>query len=343
MFVLTRVLSQLHTYVPVRLDDFLLRTLTELIITMAPISTSDLNIAATNGPGAAKKAPDFQKTAGEDPGFLEPPKLAFSSPEEEREYIKGRLAGAYRIFGHFGLNEGLAGHITVRDPIEPDTFWVNPFGVDFNLIKKSDLLRVDHKGKILDHGKVKVLNKAAFLIHGAIHEARPDVMCAAHTHSVHGRAYCALGKPLDLLSLESCIYHNVSLHNPSPLLIPLTSAGQDHVVFEGKGIVLAEDEGCDIAQALGDKKAAMLRNHGLLTVGHTIEEAVAWFHVLDKCCHVNLLADAAANGRGAETVKISDEEAEYTRGVVGSHKAGDMMGRALFDLIDEVTGKKYLE
>jgi ribulose-5-phosphate 4-epimerase/fuculose-1-phosphate aldolase len=87
---------------------------------------------------------------------------------------------------------------------------VNPFGVDFNLINKSDLLRVDHKGNILDHGKVKVLNKAAFLIHGAIHEARPDVLCAAHTHSVYGRAYCALGKPLDTISLESCIFFDVS-------------------------------------------------------------------------------------------------------------------------------------
>lgn len=91
-----------------------------------------------------------------------------------------------------------------------EAFWVNPFGVDFNRINKSDLLRVDHKGNILDHGRVKVLNKAAFLIHGAIHAARPDVMCAAHTHSVYGRAFCTLGKPLDPISLESCIFYDVS-------------------------------------------------------------------------------------------------------------------------------------
>lgn len=98
----------------------------------------------------------------------------------------------------------------MRDPIEPDTFWVNPFGVDFNLINKSDLLRVDHQGNILNHGRFKVLNKAAFLIHGAIHEARPDVVCAAHTHSVYGRAFCALGKELDPIGLESCIFYKVS-------------------------------------------------------------------------------------------------------------------------------------
>lgn len=142
---------------------------------------------------------------------------------------------------------------------------MNPLGVDFNIINKSDLLRVDHNGNVLDHGpKSKLLNKAAFLIHGAIHAAKPDVICAAHTHSVHGRAYCSLGKPLEMISLESCLFF------------------EDQVLFEGKGVVLAEDEGCDIAEALGEKKAALLRNHGLLTVGQSIEEAVFWFYTLDK-------------------------------------------------------------
>lgn len=147
--------------------------------------------------------------ATEDQGFTSPPDINFSSAVEERDHVKGLLAAAFRIFAKFNLNEGAAGHITVRDPIEPDTFWVNPFGVDFNLINKSDLLRVNHKGEILDCGRFKVLNKAAFLIHGAIHAARPDVLCAAHTHSVYGRAFCALGVPLDMLSLESCMFYEV--------------------------------------------------------------------------------------------------------------------------------------
>ncbi|KAK3058795.1 hypothetical protein LTR09_000360 [Extremus antarcticus] len=273
----------------------------------------------------SNKSDKFTKTAGQDVGFLSPPELEFNNKYEEREYIKGRLAGAYRIFGHYGLNEGVAGHITVRDPIEPNTFWVNPFGVDFNLITKSDLLRVSHDGAILDHGRVKVLNKAAFLIHGAIHAARPDVLCAAHTHSVNGRAFCALGRELDPIGLESCIFYD------------------DHVVFTGKGVVLASDEGDDIAVALGEKKAALLRNHGLLTVGETIEEAVNWFYLLDRVCKVQLLADAAASGRGGETHKIDNEEAVYTRGVAGSHKAGWFGGKAMFDYIDEVTGKRYLQ
>lgn len=215
--------------------------------------------------GTHTKQPDFKSTANENIGYSTADKPAFKDKHEERDYIKGRLAGAYRLFGHFGLNESVAGHITARDPIDPETFWVNPFGIDFNLINKSDLMRVDHKGNVLDHGpRGNRLNKAAFLIHGAIHAARPDVICAAHTHSVYGRAFCALGKPLDLIGLETCIFY------------------EDHVVFEGKGIVLAEEEGMDIAEQLGDKKAALLKNHGLLTVGHSIEEAVNWFHMLDK-------------------------------------------------------------
>lgn len=118
---------------------------------------------------------------------------------------------------------------------------------------------------------------------------------------------------------------------------------QDHVVFDGKGIVLDEEEGCDIAKCLGDKKAALLQNHGLLTVGETIEEAVNWFYTLDKVCQVQLLADAAAQGRGGKTVKITDEEAEYNKGVAGTHKAGWFGGKMKFDLIDELTGKKYLQ
>ncbi|EME41488.1 hypothetical protein DOTSEDRAFT_73785 [Dothistroma septosporum NZE10] len=289
---------------------------------MAPISTFDIPAPDTIPKDGLKIK--FEQKEGQEIGFVDTPQLSFKNKHEEREYIRGRLAGAYRIFGHYGLNEGLAGHITVRDPVEPDTFWVNPLGVDFNLINKSDLLRVDHKGNILDHGRVKVLNRAAFLIHGAIHEARPDVLCAAHTHSVYGRAFCALGKPLETISLESCFFY------------------EDHVVFEGKGVVLDEDEGLDIARALGNKKAALLRNHGLLTVGQTIEEAINWFYMLDKCCHVQLLADAAAAGRGGETAKITHEEAEYTRGVAGHPKAGWMGGNAMFEVIDEKTGLSYL-
>lgn len=113
--------------------------------------------------------------------FPGPPK--FTDKYEEREYLKGRLAAAFRIFGKYGYDEGVAGHITLRDPVDPSTFWVNPFGIAFSLMKKSDLIQVDHSGKIIDGGNVRLLNTAAFMIHGAVHAARPDVMCAAYVFS----------------------------------------------------------------------------------------------------------------------------------------------------------------
>lgn len=198
-----------------------------------------------------------------------------------------------------------------QDPVKPDHFWVNPFGVAFSMIKASDLILVNAEGKVIDGGEVRLLNTAAYMIHHAVHTARPDVMCAAHSHSIYGRTFCALGRKLDTITQDSCAFHN------------------DHVVYDSfNGIVLAEVEGKNIAKALGDKKAALLQNHGLLTVGQTIEAAVFWFVSLEKCCHAQLMADAAAAGRGGETIKITEEEAVYTHKAVGSPIAGMLSPRS---------------
>jgi len=256
--------------------------------------------------------------------FPQPPK--FDNPYDEREYLKGRLAAGFRIFGKYGFDEGVAGHITVRDPVEKDTFWVNPFGVSFSLIKKSDLIRVNAAGKVIDGGPVRLLNTAAYMIHHAVHEARPDANAAAHSHTIYGRAFCTLGRTLDTITQDSCAFHN------------------DHVLYESlNGVVFAEEEGKNIAKALGNNKAALLANHGLLTVGETIEAAVFWFISMDKCCHAQLLADAAAGGRGHQTVKIDEEDAAYTYKAVGSPFAGWFSAKPLFDLIHKETNGDYLE
>jgi len=258
------------------------------------------------------------------PTFPGPPK--FDDPYKERAYLKGRLAAAFRIFGKYGFDEGVAGHITLRDPVDPTTFWVNPFGVSFSLIKASDLILVNEEGQIIDGGPVRLLNSAAYMIHSAIHQARPDVMAAAHSHSIYGRSFCSLGRMLDTITQDSCAFHD------------------DHVLYESfNGIVLAEEEGKNIAKALGNKKAALLQNHGLLTCGGTVEEAVFWFVSLEKCCHTQLLADAAAAGRGGSTVKIGDQEARFTYNTIGTPRAGWFSAKPLFDLIHKETGGDYLE
>lgn len=94
--------------------------------------------------------------------------------------------------------------------MESDTFWVNPFGVSFSLIKASDLIRVNEEGKIIEGGPVKLLNSAAYAIHAAIHSARPDVNAACHSHSIYGRSFCSLGRTLDTITQDSCAFHDVS-------------------------------------------------------------------------------------------------------------------------------------
>ena len=86
---------------------------------------------------------------------------------------------------------------------------MNPFGVAFSLIRRSDLIQVDHDANVIDGGPVRLLNIAAFMIHGAVHKARPNVICAAHSHSIYGRSFCTLGKSIDMITQDSCAFHNV--------------------------------------------------------------------------------------------------------------------------------------
>ncbi|KAI5845835.1 class II aldolase/adducin N-terminal [Morchella snyderi] len=255
---------------------------------------------------------------------LRPDDLTYTDNAQECQILKERLAAAFRLFAKYGFDEGVAGHISLRDPVDKDTFWVNPLGLHFSLIKASDLIQVDAKGKVIAGGANRRLNQAAFAIHSAIHEARPDVACACHSHSIYGRTFSTLGRELDMITQDSCSFYN------------------DHVIYRNfKGVVLDEEEGMNIAEALGDKKVALLQNHGILSTGKTIEEAVFWFVSMEKCCHTQLMADAACAGRGGSPIKIADEEAATTHKVMGSIMYGRMSGLALFDMIENETGGQY--
>jgi ribulose-5-phosphate 4-epimerase/fuculose-1-phosphate aldolase len=228
---------------------------------------------------------------------LEPP--TFKSLELERHYRKERLAGSCRIFALFGFDEGASGHITVRDPEKTDHFWVNPFGLHFSEVKVSDLLLVNQQGDVVEGDRP--LNRAAFAIHSRIHEMRPDVIAAAHSHSIYGRTWSTLGRPLDPISQDACAFY------------------EDHEVYQDyNGVVLDTDEGTRIGKVLGDKKAVILRNHGLLTVGQYVESAVWWYVKMDKCCQSQLLAEAT----GHRPVQIGHDQAKETHHQVGTEKTG---------------------
>jgi ribulose-5-phosphate 4-epimerase/fuculose-1-phosphate aldolase len=233
----------------------------------------------------------------------------FESVEEERLHRKQRLAAAFRLFGRFGFDEGVAGHITARDPGAADHFWVNPFGRNFKHVRVSDLILVNRDGNVVD-GSAPV-NTAAFAIHSQVHEARPDIIAAAHAHSMHGKAWSSLGRLLDPLTQDACAFYD------------------DHALFDDyTGVVLDTEEGKRIAHALGDNKAVILRNHGLLTTGYSVDEAAWTFITMERTCQAQLLAEAAGT-----PVPISPEMASHTHDQVGSPRACYIAFQPLWDWI----------
>jgi ribulose-5-phosphate 4-epimerase/fuculose-1-phosphate aldolase len=233
----------------------------------------------------------------------------FESVEEERLHRKQRLAASFRLFGKFGFDEGVAGHITVRDPEHADRFWVNPFGMNFKLIRVSDLICVDHTGAVVEG--TAMVNRAAFAIHSQVHAARPDVVAAAHSHSIYGKSWSSLGRLLDPITQDACSFY------------------EDHALFDDfTGVVLDLDEGKRIAAALGDTKAVILRNHGLLTVGHSVDAAAWTFITMERSCQAQLLAEAAGT-----PVLIDAEMARKTQKQTGSPAGCHVSFQPLWDMI----------
>jgi ribulose-5-phosphate 4-epimerase/fuculose-1-phosphate aldolase len=235
----------------------------------------------------------------------------FATLQEERLHRKVQLAAAFRMFSKAGLDEGVAGHVTARDPEFTDSYWVNPFGMHFSLIKQSDLVRVDHAGNVVEGDRA--VNGAAVAIHCAVHAARPDVIAAAHAHGPYGKTLSSLPMGIEMLTQDACAFYD------------------DFGVFEDfSGVVLDPAEGRKIGAALGSKKAVILRNHGMLTVGHTVESAAWWFLTLERTSQSQLMAHAA----GTPT-RIDDDNARVTYETVGGEFAGWFQFQPLWQRISK--------
>jgi ribulose-5-phosphate 4-epimerase/fuculose-1-phosphate aldolase len=233
----------------------------------------------------------------------------FKTAAEERLHRKQRLASAFRLFAKFGFSEGVAGHITVRDPEMADHFWVNPFGMHFAHIRVSDLVLVNEKGDVVEGDRL--VNESAFAIHSRVHMARPDVVAAAHAHSLYGKTWSSLGRLLDPLTQDACAFY------------------EDHSLFaDYTGVVYDMSEGDRIAQALGPRKAVILQNHGNLTVGSTVDEAAWLFITMDRSCQSQLMAEAAG-----KPVPIAHEAAIIARKQVGNPRVTWFQYQPLWDLI----------
>lgn len=241
-------------------------------------------------------------------GLEGPP--TFETVEDERAHRKAKLAGALRVFGRLGFGEGVAGHITVRDPEFGDHFWVNPFGMSFRHIRSSDLILVNHDGDVV-YGSHPV-NQAAFVLHAAIHAARPEVNAAAHAHSTYGKAFSSLGIPLAPLTQDACAFYG------------------DHTVVaeQGGAVVFEVEAGREFASKFPTGKAAIHQNHGLFTVGETVDAAAFWFITMERNCQAQLAAMAAGT-----PIEVRDDYARYTFEQTGHPMAGWLQFQPLWQEI----------
>ena len=236
----------------------------------------------------------------------EPP--VFDNASGERRHRLERLAGVCRIFGRLGFSEGLLGHITVRDPEDPELLWVNPIGVSFRRIKVSDLIQVNHAGDILV-GK-RPVNPVGLLLHSAIHEARPEVVAVCHAHSLHGKAWSSLGRLLDPITQDACVLFE-----------------QQALIREPR-VSQTRADAAQFAAAFGTHRLAIQAGHGLFSTGLSVDEAAWWFICMERACEVQLMVEAVGTPE-----RWPDDQARRLAQALGSPGFGWLSFQTLWDEI----------
>lgn len=226
---------------------------------------------------------------------VSPPLL--TSVDDLRSQRKRQLALGYRLFASFGWGDDGAGHITARDPEHVDNLWVLRSGVTFGSATSDDMVMLDPTGQIVAGDDEFGYNVTAFNIHHPIHDARPDIVSACHTHTGYGTPLSALCEPLRMSSQEACAFHH------------------DQSVYLGENLdVTTPDGGIPIADSLAGNKLVFMGNHGMLTVGSTVASAVGFFVLAERAAEVQI---KAPSGR-----VVADEAAAATYTSVGTEDNG---------------------
>jgi ribulose-5-phosphate 4-epimerase/fuculose-1-phosphate aldolase len=222
-------------------------------------------------------------------------RIADLSPATTEREVRIELAAAYRLVDHFGWTELIYGHLTARVPGPDHHFLINPYGLNYDEITASNLVKIDVDGNIVEDTPYPV-NKAGFIIHSAVHMVEDsDNHVVMHTHTRAGMAISALEDGLLNISMNATMFHErLSYHE-----------------YEGPSFYLDERE--RLQKSLGDNKALILRNHGLLTTGKTVPEAFMRLYRLERSAQVQL--DAAAAGKMRV---VGDNVASHSRDGVES-------------------------
>lgn len=238
------------------------------------------------------------------------------SVTQERQHRLIQLIAALRLFSHWGYDEGegFAGHFACRDPEVERAFWVNPVGVHLSKIDIDDLVLLDYEGNVLvGHHPVNI---GALVLHSSVHAARPDVVASAHFHSLYGRIWAATGKILPAISQDTCAFYR--------------DQAVDHVFG---GLPHTFEDGQATAEALGNLNTLILKYHGLLTVGASVE-AAAWRYVtLERACQAQVLS------AGLEPLEpIPHDVALRTQRYVASEESARVQFQPLYDYIKQLDG-----
>jgi ribulose-5-phosphate 4-epimerase/fuculose-1-phosphate aldolase len=194
------------------------------------------------------------------------------------------LAAAYRLVAHYGWDDLIFTHISARVPGSEHHFLINPYGLMFEEIKASSLVKVDLDGTIVSKTSY-IINPAGFTIHSAVHAAREDALCVMHLHTDYGIAVSAQKDGLLPISQQA--------------LFPLASLAY----HDYEGLALNDAEKPRLVADLGAKNNLILRNHGLLTIGNSAAEAFLSMYILERACRIQILAQSG----GAELVPVPDQ------------------------------------
>ncbi len=227
------------------------------------------------------------------------------SPDEWATRVD--LAACYRLVASFGWEDLILTHISARVPGTEDQFLINPYGVYFDEITASSLVKIDLEGRKVDDSPFPV-NAAGFVIHSAIHAARHDARCVLHTHTINGVAVSAQRDGLLPISQHaSFVVASLGYH-------------------DYEGVALHDDEKPRLVADLGDKTSLILRNHGLLTVGPTIADAFAAMYYLETACAIQVRAQAG----GGELISVGKDVLDRVAQLVATPRPGGGRGALIW-------------
>lgn len=226
--------------------------------------------------------------------------------------LRVQLAAAYRLIARFEMSDLIYTHLSVRLPGAEPHFLINPYGMQFHEVTASSLVKIDRDGNQVEPSHWSV-NPAGFVIHSAMHSARQDITCVVHTHTRYGMAVSALKCGLLPISQFAMQYfQRIAYH-------------------DYEGVSLSLDERDRLIKDIGDKKAMILRNHGLLTLGRTIPEAFVLMYYLEKSCEVQILAQST----GTELVIPPNEICEHSAVQQELENYGELEWQALIRMLDQ--------